>query len=203
MPMSASQNPLALWSTEMSGTEKQEKLHLYLQKCAADEGLTVEEIPNSPLTTPHSPGRRHSSGSQGHKERPKRFEELVAHARSRICVWIAKTSADQRASSTGEKGVSGRPVESGSTSKPRQVQREKLEKVGGKVAETIRKSTKESAQSPSEELAECLPGTVEEPQEQAETTCKSEESRKNIQEPEKDEKEQQNYCICLQHLRKS
>lgn len=198
----------------MSGTEKQEKLHLYLQKCAADEGLTVEEIPNSPLTTPHSPGRCHSSGSQGHKERPKRFEELVAHARSRICVWIAKTSAER--ATTGEKGA-GRPVEStGSTtgngtpllaSKTRikevasnpQVQQGEPEKGGKQVAETIRKSTKESA-SPSEELAECLPGTVEEPE--AETTC-TEESRKPIQEPEKDEKEQQNSCVCLQHLTQS
>ena len=176
MPMSASQKPSALWSTEMSDTEKQEKLHLYLQKCAADEGLTVEEIPNSPLTTPHSPGRCHSSGSQGQKERPKRFEELVAHARSRICVWIAKTSAE-RAKTTGEKGAASNSRIS--VAKP-----------------TIRKSAKESAQStiPSEELAECLPGSVEEPEEP---------KQEEFPQPIKDEKEEQNSCICLQHFAKS
>lgn len=189
----------------MSETEKQEKLHLYLQKCAADEGLTVEEIPNSPLTTPHSPGRCHSSGSQGQKERPKRFEELVAHARSRICVWIAKTSAER--ATTGEKGA-GRPVESTASNSRISVQqaREKLlDTVAGdpspgcskEVAKpTIRKSAKESAQStiPSEELAECLPGSVEEPEEP-----KQEESPQPI----KDEKEEQNSCICLQCFTKS
>ena len=92
-----------------------DKLHVYLQKCAADEGLALEAIPNSPLTTPRadSPEKPGALGStrSGGLGRPKSFEEMVAHARSKIGLWISTTDDGEsqgdegKAESKNDKGM--------------------------------------------------------------------------------------------------
>ncbi|CAJ1420044.1 unnamed protein product [Effrenium voratum] len=70
--------------------ETPEKLHRYLSKCAADEGLAVGEVLNSPLTSPREQAESSSGGTSS-----VTFDQLVADAQSRIGVWLSAADTER------------------------------------------------------------------------------------------------------------